>query len=259
MVNYLRNFNTILDNHPPIITEILSTGIKHCLSSSIFAHDVFSKDWKDYFDALIDDFFDIYFARPFAKCISEKGHGEGYRIFRQPFQSLENEYSNVYTRGGLIAPRGYYCPLPNPLCKVGTKCSKKSMEKNAFDYKFWFEKQELVRVEKYHEEYRENDKELVARISDEYIFRISPSRTVGLHYNTYPTMSDVELDHIILCEYEGERLIRYIDMGRMEKKHRYFDMRYEEYDYIGDVVTTYAIEVNMYRLTQQRGYRLISY
>ena len=166
MVNYLRNFNTILDNHPPIITEILSTGIKHCLSSSIFAHDGFSKDWKDYFDALIDDFFDIYFALPFAKCISEKGHGEGYRIFRQPFQSLENEYSNVYTRGGLIAPRGYYCPLPNPLCKVGTKCSKKSMEKNAFDYKFWFEKQELVRVEKYHEEYRENDKELVARISD---------------------------------------------------------------------------------------------
>ena len=60
MVNYLRNFNTILDNHPPMITEILSSGIKHCLSSSIFAHNGFQKDWKEYFDALIDDFFDIY-------------------------------------------------------------------------------------------------------------------------------------------------------------------------------------------------------
>jgi len=98
-------------------------------------------------------------------------------------------------------------PLAKSALQSRNKMFKKINEKNAFDYKFWFEKQELVRVEKYHEEYRENDKELVARISDEYIFRISPSRTVGLHYNTYPTMPDVELDHIILCEYEGERLI----------------------------------------------------
>ncbi len=257
MKDMLQNFNIVLDKHPRIIDRILDLNLKKCISHPINKLNTFPKELIKYFNLLTIDFLDVYFSLDFAKSVFEKGHEEGYHAFRQPFESHRQRYYNVYTRGGQTAHRGYFCPLPNPLCKIGHKCSKKSMEQNLFDYKFWFCNNELVRVEKYQDGYHNDDKEEVARTSDEFIFKISPSRTIGFHYNT---MCDVELNHVILCEYDGGRLVRYVDFSEMRRNISACGIRYEEYDYSDNKVTTYEIEVILGICNlEDRIYRLISY
>jgi hypothetical protein len=92
--------------------------------------------------------------------------------------------------------------------------------------------------------------EFFCKISDEFIFKVSPNTTLGLEYNT--TLVS-QMEKLYICEYDSitGRLKRYISCcvsgGNIDLAH------YEEYKYLEDSVITYHIEYFTSILNTRKG------
>ncbi len=237
--NIYESYNEILFKFPPLGDTLISLGenlryVSICSVNTQYT-DTFPNNFKIYFNKLFNEIsrvFVTYDVLSYDKFINY----------------IPENTKTVFTSGGDTIHRGFFCPLPNPIGKLGRKCTKKSVENNKYSYKFSFDDSDfLIRAEKYAMHYigynncinQPKSTEVFGKISDEFIFKISNDTTLGLEYNTLLTP---KIEKLYICEYDSVtgRLKRYIfccvSGENINLAH------YEEYKYLEDRVITYHIE-----------------